>query len=105
MNKAVSGGFREQRLLASLRRDMMAKAAEQQLKLESQRDIATLSADELSDEEIWILIGRRLPDRLHEAIELLFRDDALSRQASEPQGPSDKELFDKWKSKRAAGNQ
>ena len=105
VNKAVSGNFREQRLLASLRREIAVKAVEQQLMLENQRDIESLSADELTDEELWILIGRRLPDHLHEAFDNLLAEDARKRQQLEPGEPDKKDLIDRRRAKRSGAEQ
>lgn len=97
VTKAVSGNFREQRLLASLRKEMAAKAAEQQLKSQNQRDIESLSARELTDEELWILIGRNLPPHILE--------DSSNRPMLGAGEVDNKELLDRWKVKRSHGDQ
>lgn len=104
VNKAASGHFREQRLLASLRRDMMAKTAEQELKSQSQRDITTLSADEMDDDELWIVLGRTLAPDITEALENMILEHSLEQPGSASQKATVQKLFDQWKARRQGLN-
>ena len=104
VNKAVSGNFREQRLLTSLRREMMAKAAEQQLKSQDPRDIEFLPAEQLTDEELWILIGRKLPPHIHEAFLKLIVEDSGGQGTLGQAEISNKELLDLWQAKRSGAD-